>query len=84
MFRLHFVASLHRKIVDSVPDMDGSARAARAHLLRVLGWQNVDPDSSLFSLGLVSVQAAILLESVKEASAALLSIYAAAVPALTI
>ena len=64
--------------------MDGSVRAARAHLLRVLGWQNVDPDSSLFSLGLVSVQAAILLESVKEASAALLSIYAAAVPALTI
>jgi len=84
LFRLHFVASLHRKIVDSVPDMDGSARAARAHLLRVLGWQNIDPDSSLFSLGLVSVQAAILLESVKEVSAALLPIYAAAIPALAI
>ena len=84
MLTLAFCGIAFRKIVDSVPDMDGSARAARAHLLRVLGWQNVDSDSSLFSLGLVSVQAAILLESVKEASAALLSIYAAAVPALTI
>ena len=58
------------------------ASVTRAQLLRVLGWQNVDPDSSLFSLGLVSVQAAILLESVKEVSAALLPIYAAAMARL--
>lgn len=50
-------------------EMDGSVRAARAHLLRALGWQNVDPDSSMFSLGLVSVQAAILLESIREVCA---------------
>jgi acyl carrier protein len=43
------------------------ADALRARLLAALGWEGVDPTASLFALGLVSVQAALVVSTVREA-----------------
>ncbi|KAL3918173.1 MAG: hypothetical protein SGPRY_006115, partial [Prymnesium sp.] len=47
-------------------DLTDAARAVRLQLLHSLGWNDVDPETSLFEYGLVSVQASALLDSITQ------------------